>query len=99
MAEKFKVTGYEAFVQFMKELKTEGKIVNILFTGAKDENVSKFLLFNYYFMKFCFRAFHGVQTVWRLSLSLRKVWKNTEKIRCLCLSTLETGQLKYCFKI
>lgn len=41
MAEKFKVTGYESFVQFMKELKSEGKIVNVLFTGAKNENVSK----------------------------------------------------------
>ena len=42
MAEEIKVTGYEEFVQFMKDFKNpEGKIVNILFTGKKDENVGR----------------------------------------------------------
>lgn len=40
MAEKFIVKGYEEFVEMMKDLKTEGKIVNVLFTGEKNENVS-----------------------------------------------------------
>lgn len=42
MAEKSKVTGYDEFVQFMKDFKSpEGKIVNILFTGKKNENVDR----------------------------------------------------------
>jgi hypothetical protein len=39
MAETFKVAGYDGFVQFMKNLNAGGKIVNVLFTGAKDEKV------------------------------------------------------------
>jgi hypothetical protein len=41
MAENFKVAGYDGFVQFMKNLNAGGKIVNVLFTGAKDEKVRK----------------------------------------------------------
>lgn len=40
MAEKHHVKGYESFVQFMKDFKAEDKIVNVLFSGAKDEKVS-----------------------------------------------------------
>jgi thiol-disulfide isomerase/thioredoxin len=36
MAEKFNVKGFEDFVQFIKDLKTV-KTVNVLFTGAKDD--------------------------------------------------------------
>lgn len=38
MAEKFNVEGFEGFVEFIKDLKIEGKIVNILFTGTKTES-------------------------------------------------------------
>jgi hypothetical protein len=43
MAEHFKVAGYDGFVEFMKNLKSGSKIVNVYFSGAKDENVSGFL--------------------------------------------------------
>lgn len=40
MAEKFSVAGYDNFIDFMKNLNSGNKIVNILFTGAKNLDVS-----------------------------------------------------------
>lgn len=40
MADEHKVKGYDGFIQFIKDFKTEGKIVNVLFSGAKDAQVS-----------------------------------------------------------
>lgn len=40
MAEKHHVKGYDGFVQFMKDFKAADKVVNVLFSGAKDEKVS-----------------------------------------------------------
>lgn len=39
MAEEHKVKGYDGFIQFLKDFKAEGKIVNVLFSGAKDAQV------------------------------------------------------------
>ncbi|XP_035773804.1 thioredoxin domain-containing protein 17-like [Anopheles albimanus] len=38
MVQKHHVTGYEAFVAFMKDFKGNGGAINILFTGAKLDN-------------------------------------------------------------
>lgn len=40
MAEKHHVKGYDAFVLFMKDFKAADKVVNVLFSGAKDDEVS-----------------------------------------------------------
>lgn len=40
MAEEHHVKGYDGFVQFMKDFDTKDKIINILFSGEKDEQVS-----------------------------------------------------------
>lgn len=40
MADEHKVKGYDGFIQFIKDFKNvEGKIVNVLFSGAKDLQV------------------------------------------------------------
>lgn len=46
MAEKHHVKGYEAFLQFMKDFKAADKVVNVLFSGAKDEKVSLSSIFS-----------------------------------------------------
>ncbi|XP_019541347.2 thioredoxin domain-containing protein 17 [Aedes albopictus] len=38
MVQKHYVAGYENFVTFMKDFKSNGQVVNVLFTGAKLDN-------------------------------------------------------------
>lgn len=38
MVHKEKIHGYENFIEFIGKLDTTGKVVNIYFTGTKDEN-------------------------------------------------------------
>lgn len=40
MTEQHHVKGYEGFIQFIKDFKAGGKLVNVLFSGEKDSNVS-----------------------------------------------------------
>lgn len=56
MAEKHHVKGYEGFVTFIEEFEPEGKIVNVLFSGEKDDKVRQViyvfrLLCKHYFIK------------------------------------------------
>lgn len=39
MAEEHFVKGFEGFSEFIKDFKSNGKIVNVLFSGEKDEKV------------------------------------------------------------
>lgn len=40
MAEQHHVKGFEGFMQFMKDFKTGDKLINVLFSGQKDDQVS-----------------------------------------------------------
>ncbi|XP_055640458.1 thioredoxin domain-containing protein 17-like [Toxorhynchites rutilus septentrionalis] len=38
MVQKHTVAGYESFLAFMRDFPSDGQIINVLFTGAKQEN-------------------------------------------------------------
>lgn len=40
MAEEHFVKGFEGFLEFIKDFKSDGKMVNVLFSGEKDEKVN-----------------------------------------------------------
>lgn len=40
MAETYHVKGYDGFLELMKDFKCEGKMINVWFSGEKDEKVS-----------------------------------------------------------
>lgn len=52
MVEKHNVKGYEGFFDLMKKLKAGEKVINVLFSGAKDENVSVHQEYRISFKKF-----------------------------------------------
>lgn len=76
MAKQHSIKGYEGFLQFIKEYQSDGKIINVLFSGEKDEkargnkHIIKLLPFN---ISFYLRVLPGVLTVWKLNrLSKRR---------------------------
>lgn len=41
MAEQHHVKGFEEFMQFVKDIKAGDQLINVLFSGEKDDKVSK----------------------------------------------------------
>lgn len=74
MAEKHHVKGYDGFVEFMKDFKANGKILNILFSGEKDDKVRICKEFDFYFYNagcsnnLFLREHHGAQIALKRSL-------------------------------
>lgn len=61
MVQKHYVAGYENFVTFMKDFKSNGQVVNVLFTGAKLDNG----------VSWCSDCVEGMQSLWQTIWSQR----------------------------